>query len=260
MKNLIKILSLLILTSCAASSDVVHKGFLQKRKYKKGYSLSVRSKTESKHKKVDRLTAEPPLEEVGVFAEKEKVSVEERRSVSEVIPQESVVEESLLALADDDGKVDVGQEGVKKTKLLMFTEKLESKLEHSGVADKKVEKVYKSNYTFLMVLGILSCVMIFGIFILIKIRKIGKEKINSSKELNRRSIVTGVLYLLGLLLLLGIVMVLNAINIDGSNAWIDSLAFLLILGASGILVLIVGLSSLIPLFSTLTKLSKETNE
>ncbi len=47
MKNLVLIVSVIILSSCASSSDVVQKGIFQKRKYKKGYSLAFKKNSES---------------------------------------------------------------------------------------------------------------------------------------------------------------------------------------------------------------------
>ena len=49
MRNLSLFLLIVILSSCSTSSDVVRKGFFQKRKYKKGYHLSFK-KREIEHK------------------------------------------------------------------------------------------------------------------------------------------------------------------------------------------------------------------
>lgn len=47
MKNVLLVLMALLLVSCSSRNDVVHSGFLQKRKYKKGYYLSLK-KTDRK--------------------------------------------------------------------------------------------------------------------------------------------------------------------------------------------------------------------
>jgi len=51
MKHFIILLVAIILSACASRNDVVHNGFLQKRKYKKGYNLSFRKKTSKAERK-----------------------------------------------------------------------------------------------------------------------------------------------------------------------------------------------------------------
>jgi len=46
MKNIFTIIISVLLVSCSSSNDVVRNGFLQKRKYKKGYHLAKKSKVE----------------------------------------------------------------------------------------------------------------------------------------------------------------------------------------------------------------------
>ncbi len=92
MKNLKILLVLVILSSCASNHNVVQNGFLQKRKYKKGYHLSFKKK--AKKDKIESIQAEK------VFKNKKRKEVSEFVAAKEVeLKKEKapVVEAPLVA-------------------------------------------------------------------------------------------------------------------------------------------------------------------
>ena len=94
MKYIGVILSFVLMMSCASSTDVVHKGFLQKRKYKKGYNLSLRKKKNEKTNSQESLVFhdDHDVEELK-FVEKSKANKEPQ-------PQYKKAKEEEVFLAD----------------------------------------------------------------------------------------------------------------------------------------------------------------
>lgn len=247
MKNVLLVLVTILFASCSSRNDVVRSGFLQKRKYKKGYNLSFKKKQkENKGKQVIVKKEDVKYNKLALKDSSEIVNVTSNEEVQEVL--EASIDEGFKL-----GVYSLLEKIEKNTSLkVLDTKKKRQKLEKL-LEEGEVAKSY-ANYNWLLVLGILSSFLIFGIFILIRMKKVGKEEINKSKALRIRPKLTLFLYLLGVLMLAAVVYFLN-LSSQSDYSIPNEFIYAALIGLLGIVVFIFGMISIGFLFRELNKLN-----
>ncbi len=210
MKNGIMLLLVLVLAACSSSHDVVHNGFLQKKKYSKGYNLSFKKKI----KKADYETVAVEKEDKLVLIktkESEKLVPVELNDIVKIDSQ--FVEEELVVSASSQNEdlTNVSVSSPVNKALAFFNE--QKPVKFSSFFNEE-EEVYKTN-RIISVIGIMLIPFLFGIHILNRLQKIGKEQINKSKEFNQQAKKVFIFLLIGFLMLFTVI---AALIFEAQNA------------------------------------------
>jgi hypothetical protein len=227
MKNGIMLLFVLVLAACSSSHDVVHNGFLQKKKYSKGYNLSFKKKI----KKADSKTVAVEKEDKFVLIEpKEEVDLKPLEATKLVnINAQYIQEEQVLETSSQNEDLTNVAVASPINKALDFFNK-QKRVKFSSFFNED-EEVYKTN-RLISAIGIMLIPFLFGIHILNRLKKIGKEKINKSKEFNQQAKKVFIFFLIGFLMLFTVI---AALVFEAQNAgptiitWSLALAIVFIL-------------------------------
>ncbi len=158
MKNLSVLLLVVLLSSCASNRNVVQSGFLQKRKYKKGYHLSFKKKVKNdriEHSEgilVEEITKQKALEsktESFVVDKESEIKKEEVTSEPQLISSLETIDYSVLS-------------ALEKAALLSDT------IKEPSVNVDEDEKVYVKKWDIVTLIGggvgAVFLALVFGLF------------------------------------------------------------------------------------------------
>ena len=176
--SLILIIALL-LSSCATNNDVVRSGFLQKKKYSKGYHLSFKKEVKVKHSsKADCLAAED-TKEVKVETKKNaKVSEQDDKHTEKII---ATVKNSPIA--NDHLEASLTDQLFEAETFSKLKSNVILTLEDPEIIEEPEPKRYKANFFLLMVVSVLGISLFFiGLIVLGYSLYIGNKKIRESKD------------------------------------------------------------------------------